>query len=249
MNTTIQKTFALVGKNISYSFSRDYFSKKWEQLGILDTEYIHFDIENISELPIQIQKTSTLKGMNVTIPYKEQIIPFLNFLDKTAELIGAVNTIKILPDGMLKGYNTDYYGFMKSLYPLLKFSHKKALVLGTGGAAKAITFALQKMGIEFLLVSREAKENQINYSEITKEILEEYTIIVNCTPVGTFPNTSFCPSIPYNFLDKRHLLYDLIYNPEKTTFLAKGEAQGATICNGYQMLVYQAEAAWKIWNE
>ena len=247
--TLIDRTFALVGKNISYSFSKEYFSKKFEQLKILNAEYINFDIESLSLLSDKIKETPTLKGMNVTIPYKEQILPFLNFIDPVAEEIGAVNTIKVLPNGALKGYNTDYYGFMKTLYPILKFSHQRAIVLGTGGASKAITVALQKMSIDYIIISRNPKEQQIAYQDITKEILEKYTVVINCTPLGTFPKTELFPPIPYHFLGEKHLLYDLIYNPEKTIFLQKGEEKGAIICNGYAMLVHQAEAAWKIWNE
>ena len=245
--TLIDRTFALVGKNISYSFSKEYFSKKFEQLKILNAEYINFDIESLSLLSDKIKETPTLK-VNITVPYKKRFLDKLDYISDEAKEIGAINLLYI-KDNKFYGDNTDYYGFMKTLYPILKFSHQRAIVLGTGGASKAITFALQKMGIDYIIISRNPKEQQIADQDITKEILEKYTVVINCTPLGTFPKTELFPPIPYHFLGEKHLLYDLIYNPEKTTFLLKGEEKGAIICNGYAMLVHQAEAAWKIWNE
>lgn len=243
------KTYALVGRNISYSFSRRYFAEKFAKEQITDCEYINFDIPYIEELPALIAATPTLAGMNVTIPYKEAVLPLLDQQSEALMAIKACNTIKMLPSGKLKGDNTDYIGFRDSLIPYLQPHHNRALILGTGGASKAVAFALSQLGIPFLLVSRESSAIAISYHELTKEIIENHSLIINTTPLGTFPKTEAFPPIPYQWITSQHLLYDLIYNPEKTTFLAKGATQGATILNGYPMLVLQAEAAWKIWNE
>ena len=243
------KTYALVGRNISYSFSRRYFAEKFAKEQITDCEYINFDIPYIEELPTLIAATPTLAGMNVTIPYKEAVLPLLDLQSEALMAIKACNTIKILPSGKLKGDNTDYIGFRDSLIPYLQPHHNRALILGTGGASKAVAFALSQLGISFLLVSRESSAIAISYHELTKEIIENHSLIINTTPLGTFPKTEAFPPITYQWITSQHLLYDLIYNPEKTTFLAKGAAQGATILNGYPMLVLHAEAAWKIWNE
>ena len=243
------KTYALVGRNISYSFSRRYFAEKFAKEQITDCEYINFDIPYIEELPTLIAATPTLAGMNVTIPYKEAVLPLLDLQSEALMAIKACNTIKMLPSGKLKGDNTDYIGFRDSLIPYLQPHHNRALILGTGGASKAVAFALSQLGIPFLLVSRESSAIAISYHELTKEIIENHSLIINTTPLGTFPKTEAFPPIPYQWITSQHLLYDLIYNPEKTTFLAKGATQGATILNGYPMLVLQAEAAWKIWNE
>ena len=247
-NEQIMKTFALVGRNISYSFSRRYFAEKFAKEQIANCEYINFDISTIEELPTLIRSTPTLAGINVTIPYKEAILPLLDEQDDALIAIKACNTIKLLPSGKLKGYNTDYIGFRDSLVPYLKPHHHSALILGTGGASKAVAFALSQLGIPFQLVSRESSATAISYDELTKELIESHSLIINTTPLGTFPKTEAFPAIPYQWITSRHLLYDLIYNPERTTFLCKGAAQGATILNGYPMLVLQAEAAWKIWN-
>ena len=243
------KTFALVGRNISYSFSRRYFAEKFAKEQITNCEYINFDIPSIEELPALIATTPTLVGMNVTIPYKEAVLPLLDQQDDALIAIKACNTIKVLPSGKLKGYNTDYIGFRDSLVPHLKPHHHSALILGTGGASKAVAFALNQLGIPYQLVSREASSTAISYTELTKEIITYHSLIINTTPLGTSPNVEAFPLIPYQWITREHLLYDLIYNPEKTAFLAKGEAQGATILNGYLMLVLQAEAAWKIWKD
>lgn len=247
-NGGLKSTYALIGRNISYSFSRGYFSQKFLNENI-EAAYINFDISSLEELPKQMALYPNLKGMNVTIPYKETIIPLLDQIDEIAQEIGAVNTIKVLSKGKLKGYNTDYYGFWKSLQPLLQSHHTKAFILGTGGASKAVAFALRKEGIDYRFVSRTPKIGEFSYSELTASLLNEYTLIINCTPLGTSPNIEQFPPIPYEFLTKRHLLFDLIYNPAKTSFLAKGEARGTSVCNGHQMLVFQAEAAWQIWNK
>lgn len=235
----------LLGKNISYSFSKNYFSKKFSNLTLDTYSYTNFDIERIEDFPTII--TENVVGLNVTIPYKEQVIPYLDEVDSIATKIGAVNTIKIV-DGKLIGYNTDSYGFEESLNPLLKKQHKKALILGTGGASKAIRFVLEKLGIEMLIVSRTPTQEQISYQEILKETIEAYTLIINCTPLGTFPEIERFPKIPYQYITDKHLLYDLIYNPAQTEFLAKGKARGAKITNGLKMLELQAEKSWEIWN-
>lgn len=242
------KTFALVGRNISYSFSRRYFAEKFVQEKITDCQYINFDIPAIEALSALICATPTLVGMNVTIPYKEAVLPLLDQQSEELVAIKACNTIKIGSSRQLKGYNTDYIGFRDSLVPYLKPHHNRALILGTGGASKAVAFALSQLGIPYQLVSREASSVALSYHELTKEVIQSHFLIVNTTPLGTSPKTEEFPPIPYQWITREHLLYDLIYNPEKTTFLAKGEVQGATILSGYPMLVLQAEAAWKIWN-
>jgi shikimate dehydrogenase len=238
--------FGLVGKNIDYSFSRGYFSKKFENEG-LDHSYENFDLLNINEFE-SVLKEKHLRGLNVTIPYKEAIIPYLDSLNKKACKIGAVNTIKITKKGKLKGYNTDYYGFKKSLEPLLKSYHDTALILGTGGASKAIKQVFKKLGIVTHFVSRTAgKDIAFTYDTLTDHIIEEHNIIVNCTPLGTYPNIEAYPNIPYQGITSQHLVYDLIYNPEVTTFLKKAKMEGAVIQNGLRMLQLQAEKSWEIW--
>ncbi len=237
--------FGLVGKNISYSFSKNYFTQKFKDLDLENHQYCNFDIQNIKEFPNII--TDNLRGLNVTIPYKEQVLDFLDEIDEDASKIGAVNTIKIT-DNKLKGFNTDVYGFEKSLKPLLKNHHTKALVLGTGGASKAVIFVLEKFSIDYLVVSRNPAINQISYKEMTNEIVKNHPIIINCTPLGTYPNIDDYPDILYQAITGKHLLYDLIYNPVKTKFLSKGEERGSTICSGLGMLELQAEKSWKIWN-
>lgn len=245
------KIFALVGKNISYSFSKKYFSKKFKKEQIENCKYVNFDIKSLDKLSKLIhQYKFQLKGMNVTIPYKQEIIPLLDKLDVKAVEIGAVNTIKITKNGLLKGYNTDIYGFKKSLQPLLQEHHKSALILGTGGASKAVEYVLKELGITYLLVSRNPKgKNQIGYNRLKRTTLRKYTIIINCTPLGTHPNVRNCPNIPYEFITDKHLLYDLIYNPEETRFLQLGKEHEATTKNGLEMLELQAEKAWRIWNK
>ena len=241
--------FGLLGKNISYSFSANYFLKKFEKENIENSEYVNFDIQSIEEFSSLLSEQKNIKGMNVTIPYKQAVIPFLNVLDETAQKIGAVNTIKFTERGNLKGYNTDVIGFEQSIKPLLQNHHRKALILGTGGASKAVAYVFEKNNIKFKYVSRNPQgKKQISYDSLNEEIMKEYSILVNCTPLGTFPNVEAFPNIPYQFITEKHLLFDLIYNPEVTQFLAKGKAKGAVIKNGYDMLVLQAEASWNIWN-
>lgn len=242
--------FGLIGKNIGYSFSRGYFTQKFEELGLADHLYTNFDIENIEKFDTEIKNIGNLKGCNVTIPYKEKIIPFLDEIDEEAQKIGAVNTIKILPDGKFKGFNTDYFGFENSIKGLLQPIHKKALILGTGGASKAVAFALVNLGLDYRFVSRkEANSAQhLTYKDLDSSVLQDFTVLINTTPLGTSPQTDDCPDVPYEFISKNHLLFDLIYNPAETLFLSKGKAQGAKIKNGLEMLELQAEKAWEIWN-
>lgn len=241
------RRFGLIGRNISYSFSRKYFSEKFSAEGIA-ASYENFDLQDISEFSEVLQKTEDLVGLNVTIPYKEAIMPFLDSLDKTALEIGAVNTIKVEKDGSLTGHNTDYYGFLKSLQPHLKTHHQKALILGTGGASKAVHYALQTLGISTTFVSRTPSKNCILYSDLSEAILQDHKLIVNTTPLGTFPNVEEYPQVPTAYLSNEHLVFDLIYNPQKTKLMQLAEEQGATVLNGSKMLVLQAEKAWEIWN-
>lgn len=245
----LRRRFGLLGRNISYSFSKGYFTEKFNNEVFEGNSYENFDISEINYFTELIKNNPDLKGLNVTIPYKEQVIPFLDKLSKKATLIGAVNTIKFTKNGKLKGYNTDYYGFKKSLEPLLEPHHKKALILGTGGASKGVAFALDELNIPYTFVSREAKENIIDYDLINATTFDNFQIIINCTPVGTSPNIEACPNLPYEFFTEKHIAYDLIYNPAETTFLKKAKENGAVIKNGLDMLIFQAEKAWKIWNK
>lgn len=244
------RVFGLLGKNISYSFSRGYFAEKFEKLDLKNNHYKNFDLQEITEFPSILKNEEFIEGINVTIPYKEEVMQYLDKLDKTAEEIGAVNTIKFTKRGNLKGYNTDVVGFENSISPFLKKHHKYALILGTGGASKAIAFALKKNKIKYKFVSRNPEgKKQISYEDLTEEIINKYHVIINCTPIGTSPDIHLSPNIPYNFLSEKHLLFDLIYNPEVSSFLAKGKEKGAAIKNGYEMLEMQAEESWRIWNE
>ncbi|HUH72944.1 MAG TPA: shikimate dehydrogenase [Chitinophagales bacterium] len=236
----------LIGYPLSHSFSKGYFTEKFTKENIPNHVYDTYPIEKI-ELVKDLFQTEHLAGLNVTIPYKEVVIPFLDELDVTAREIGAVNTIKI-SNGKKIGYNTDCYGFQKSFEPLLKPHHKKALVLGTGGASKAVVYALKKLGIEYQYVSRTANKDRWSYEQITPEILKNFTVIINTSPVGMYPNVEQSPDLPYEAITEQHYLYDLVYNPEVTAFLQKGLDKGAQIKNGLDMLHLQAEKAWEIWN-
>jgi shikimate dehydrogenase len=249
MLDTIRKRFGLLGRNINYSFSKGYFTDKFSNENFIGCTYENFDIPEITAFPKIIKSNPDIKGLNVTIPYKEVVIPYLDKLSKKAAQIGAVNTIKITKKGKLKGYNTDYYGFEKSLKPMLKPHHKKALILGTGGASKGVAFALDELGILYTFVSREAKEGVIDYNRINATTFDNYQIIINSTPVGTTPNIDASPLIPYEYFTEKHIAYDLIYNPAETQFLKKAKKQGAQTKNGLDMLIFQAEKAWKIWNK
>jgi len=248
------KTYGLVGYRLDYSFSKNFFTEKFKNEKRKDYEYINFEIDSINEFPELFKKDKTIYGLNCTIPYKEQIIPFLDEIDPEAAAIGAINTIKIIRDKnqplKLKGYNTDIYGFENSLKPLLKNYHKKALILGTGGASKAVKHIFEKLNIEYLMATR--KENpgtgKISYSQINKDIIDEFLLIVNTTPLGTYPNVKDCADLPYQYLTKKHLLYDLVYNPEITAFMQHGTDNGATVINGLKMLRLQAIKSWEIWN-
>ena len=239
--------YGLIGKDISYSFSRGYFKKKFEDMGLDHCTYQNFDLQAISEFPTIFKNTENVQGLNITIPYKEEVMAFLDDIDIAAKKIGAVNTIKFTKNGLI-GFNTDAYGFQKSLEPHLKEHHRKALILGTGGASKAVAFVLEELGITLSFVSRSGKNNGFTYHDLTNDIIAKHTLIINCSPVGTFPKIEEKPAIPYSKIGKEHLLFDLIYNPEETAFLSAGKANGATICNGHRMLEFQAEKSWEIWN-
>ncbi len=238
--------FGLIGKDISYSFSKKYFTEKFSDMGMDDHSYENFDLQAIEEFNSVLRNNKTIKGLNITIPYKEAVIAYLTELDEQAEKIGAVNTIQFTDSG-LKGYNTDAYGFQTTLLPYLRPHHKKALILGTGGASKAVAYVLGELGIEHTFVSRNPMDNQIGYHDLTEKVMQEFTILVNCTPLGTHPNVEQMPDIPYTYITDKHFLFDLIYNPEKTVFLKEGEIRGASISNGLRMLQLQADKAWEIW--
>ena len=243
--------FALIGKAVSHSFSKTYFQNKFLELNLKEFTYQNFDMLNLNNLK-SIVIENRLDGLNITKPFKEAIIPFLNELDETAKIIGAVNCVKIKwvnNTPYLIGYNTDYYGFAQSIKPFLEPIHQKALILGTGGASKAIAYALKNIGIDFYFVSTSEKKssNYFTYKEINNHVLNAFKLIVNCTPVGMYPNSSEIVAIPYEFITKEHLLFDLIYNPEETLFLEKGKMNGATVINGLNMLKLQADKAWEIW--
>tara|TARA_B100001173_G_scaffold73812_1_gene62772 strand:- start:213 stop:944 length:732 start_codon:yes stop_codon:yes gene_type:complete len=239
---SIKKTYGLIGKNIDYSFSVKYFSQKFNDEKIIDSEYVNFDLREIEDFNnIEILK---INGLNVTIPYKEKIITYLDEIDKAASKIGAVNTIAI-KDNKLIGYNTDYIGFIESFKNNLNF--KNALILGTGGASKAIQYALNIKNINFDIGSRKNNKKYISYDLINEKI-KDYDLIINTTPLGTFPDVSKKPKINYNLINENHFCYDLIYNPEKTSFLKECEKKGARIMNGLEMLKSQAEESWIIWN-
>ncbi|MDR0658954.1 MAG: shikimate dehydrogenase [Mediterranea sp.] len=245
--------YGLIGYPLRHSFSIGYFNEKFRAEGI-DAEYLNFEIPTINDFMEVVLENPALAGLNVTIPYKEQVIPFLDELDKDTEAIGAVNVIKIIRKKgkiKLKGYNSDIIGFTQSIEPLLQPQHRKALILGTGGSSKAVCHGLKNLGIESIRVSRTSgsQEGVITYQDITPEIMGEYKVIVNCTPVGMYPKVDFCPDIPYSHLTPEHLLYDLLYNPNMTRFMKKGEAQGAATKNGLEMLLLQAFTAWEIWNK
>ena len=246
------KKYGLLGYPLGPSFSRNYFNQKFEAEKI-DAEYLNFEIPEIKEIKNVIKENPELNGLNVTIPYKEQVIPYLDDLDEDARLIGAVNVIKfskgLFGKVKLKGYNSDIIGFKQSIEPLLKEHHRKALILGTGGASKAVFQGLKQLGVASTFVSRTAKEFCITYEEITPKTMEQYTVIVNTTPLGMYPNVNACPAIPYELLTSDHLLYDLLYNPDETLFMRKGKEKGAVVKNGLEMLLLQAFAAWEIWQK
>jgi shikimate dehydrogenase len=240
------KRFGLIGKTLKHSFSRSYFEKKFQEQGLVDCLYENYELQSIEEFP-GLLTVPELAGLNVTIPYKEEIIRFLHFKNKVVESIGACNCIKVL-DGQLHGFNTDAVAFRNSLVKYLQPHHKCALVLGTGGASKAVQYALKELGIDYVLVSRHKKENQLGYEDVGEDTVAGHQILVNTTPLGMYPNVDEDPPIPYRAITQHHLLYDLTYNPPKTRFLQQGETRGAQVVNGYEMLVAQAEESWRIWN-
>ncbi len=239
------KQLGLIGYPLSHSFSKKYFAEKFEQEGIEGWHYDLFPLDNIDKLPLLLEQEPTLVGLNVTIPYKEAVIPYLDKIDESAAF-GAVNTIKI-EDGKLTGFNTDVYGFEHSLIPFLKPYHKQALILGTGGAAKAVASVLNKLNIAHQYVSRTPSNQQLSYDNLNKNIIESHLLIINTTPLGMQPNIKSFPKLAYKYITSRHVLYDLVYNPEKTIFLNQGKYYGADIKNGLEMLYLQAERAWSIW--
>ncbi|HUQ97794.1 MAG TPA: shikimate dehydrogenase [Chitinophagaceae bacterium] len=241
------KLYGLIGRPLKHSFSKAYFTEKFAREGIIDCLYENLELKNISLLSTFSKAHPELCGLNVTIPYKKEVLSFLHANNKIVEAVGACNCIKI-EAGRWVGYNTDVIGFKQALQPFLKPHHTAALILGTGGSSGAVQYALQELGITFKRVSRHESQSSITYAQLDQTILKAHTIIINTTPVGMFPNTEAAPKIPYGFVTPDHLLFDLIYNPAKTLFLQRGEAQGATIANGYQMLLLQAEESWRIWN-
>lgn len=245
------KKLGLIGYPLGHSFSKKYYLDKFESEQIKGIDYDLYSLSDIAEFPKLYLQDQQFYGFNVTIPYKQAVLPLMDELSPEAAQMEAVNCIRIQhKDGraILKGFNTDAYGFEASLKPLLQPQHTKALVLGNGGAAKAVLYSLRKLNIAYAVVSRSETNGDLTYQQLSKEIIEEYTIIINCSPIGTFPKVDEAPQIPYEYLSESHLLYDLIYNPTKTLFLQKGLEKGATIKNGYEMLLLQAEKNWEIWN-
>ena len=248
------RLFGLIGYPLEHSFSPHYFADKFQREGLTDCEYRAFPIKALDELMNLLAKYPNLEGLNVTKPYKQMVLNYLNTVDGEAYSIGAVNTVKIRfreDQGgfFLKGFNTDIYGFYQSLSPLLKSSHKQALILGSGGASKAVQYVMESLGIAYWLVSRKPGKQRINYEELTSEIVANSKLIINSTPIGTYPRADEAPPIPYEAVGREHLLYDLVYNPSETLFMQKGKAQGATVQNGREMLELQAERSWMLWND
>lgn len=257
------KKYGLIGYPLTHSFSKKFFTEKFEKEGLEDREYELYPLQNLSDLPELINDTPDLCGLNVTVPHKIGVMFYLDKIDPAAKEIDAVNCIKIVNHQpveaffsgelssmkvRLEGYNTDAYAFEASLKPLLKKHHQKALILGNGGAARAVAYVLNKLDISFKLVSRKAIGKQLKYQQLTADVMKERLLIINTTPLGTSPNIEECPDIPYQLLTSKHLLYDLVYNPAETEFMKRGKAQGATVKNGLEMLHLQAEKSWEIWN-
>ncbi|MBA2611734.1 MAG: shikimate dehydrogenase [Bacteroidetes bacterium] len=242
------ENFGLIGRSLSHSFSRSYFEKKFKELGLNDHRYLNFELNTIDGFK-NVLTTENLKGLNITNPYKESILPFLDTLSAEAKEIGAVNCVKI-ENKKTTGYNTDAYGFGQSIKPFLDTTHQRALILGTGGASKAVGYALKKIGVDVFYASSSAKKtvHTFFYSEINERVMEAFKLIVNTTPLGLFPDINGSPNLPYHLFTDKHLAYDLIYNPEQTTFLRKAKEKGATTINGLSMLQLQAEKSWEIWN-
>lgn len=247
------KIYGLIGYKLGHSFSRNFFTEKFKNEGLDGYEYVNFELDSIEEFPTIFDQGKAICGLNCTIPYKQQIMQYMHEIDEEAAEIGAVNTVKVIHQNgkrILKGFNTDLYGFENSLRPMLEVKHQKALILGTGGASKAIKYLFDKIGIEYLSATtkEELREKEIRYNQLTEELMNEYLIIINATPLGTFPKVETCPDIPYQFVGPDHVLYDLVYNPAETLFLKKGNEQGAKTKNGLEMLHLQALKSWEIWN-
>jgi shikimate dehydrogenase len=242
------RLFGLLGYPLTHSFSQKYFTEKFQQLGIENASYENFSIPDIQELTTILESKKGLEGFNITIPYKRAVIDFLDEFSGPVKKMGACNCIKIT-DGKLKGFNTDIVGFQKSLQPFLKPIHQKALILGTGGASAAVEYVFQQLNISYQFVSRNASEDAISYQDLTKDMLDSHQLIINTTPLGMYPNVDACPEIPFQYITEQHHLFDLIYNPIETKFLKLGKQKGASIQNGYEMLILQAEESWRIWNE
>ena len=247
------RLFGLIGYPLTHSFSKGYFAEKFEREGISDCRYDNYPLEHIDQFPGLITGNSQLAGLNVTIPYKKQVIAYLDELDTEADRVGAVNTVAFRNQAgitRLKGYNTDVYGFRESIAPYARPHFKKALVLGTGGSSKAVAYVLEGMGMEVTFVSRSpAGSNQISYAAIDRQMIQQNQVVVNASPVGMYPKTNEFPDIPYEFITPGHVLFDLIYNPAETVFMARGRIRGATVINGLSMLYLQAERSWTIWND
>jgi shikimate dehydrogenase len=242
--------YGLIGYPLGHSFSISYFNQKFKDEHI-DAVYENFEIPSIDLLPEILDSNPNLKGLNVTIPYKQKVIPFLDNISPEARAIGAVNVIKVIHDGKkikLKGYNSDVIGFTQSIEPMLERFHKKALILGTDGASKAIDYGLKSLGLETVFVSRYERPDTVQYQSITPEVVKEYNVIVNCTPLGMYPHTEECPLLPYEAMDNHTILYDLIYNPDETMFMKRGAEYGANVKNGLEMLLLQAFASWEFWH-
>lgn len=242
------RRFGLIGRTLKHSFSKTYFTARFVAEGIADCTYDNFELQSIDQLPDLLQAQPELAGLNVTIPYKEEVLAYLNVKDSAVSAIGACNCIKIV-DGELHGFNTDAAAFRDSLQQHLQPHHRCALVLGSGGASKAVQFALQQLGLDFLVVSRNKIEPQVGYEDVGEELMTSHQIIINTTPLGMYPNVDQDPPIPYEYLSAKHLLFDLTYNPEETKFLRQGRENGAQTANGHHMLVLQAVESWRIWNE
>ncbi len=242
--------YGLIGYPLGHSFSKNYFNEKFDNERI-NAKYINFEIPRIEDLAEVLDTNPELKGLNVTIPYKEKVLSYLDFISPEATAIGAVNVIKVEHRGKqttLKGYNSDVIGFTRSIEPLIESCHKKALILGTGGASKAVDYGLKSLGLETVFVSRFERPGTVQYDKITPEVIKEYNVIVNCTPVGMYPHVDECPKLPYESMDSHTLLYDLIYNPDETLFMKKGKKHGANVKNGLEMLLLQAFASWDFWH-
>lgn len=242
------RLYGLLGYPLSHSFSQKYFTEKFQSLGLLDASYENFSLPNIHALQEILDHRQGLEGFNITIPYKKEVLQFLDHASEAVQEIGACNCVRIVK-GKRYGYNTDVVGFEQTLAPFLKPHHQKALILGTGGASAAVEWVLKKLGIVYLSVSRTASENTISYEQISQEIMNTHTLVINTTPLGMYPNVDACPNLPYQFMNHTHHLFDLVYNPAETQFLTKGKSQGASIQNGWEMLILQAEESWRIWNE